>query len=320
MEGIPEDVVTVLLHKLANQDPLSLVRATCALASFYRAAKGTPSIWKEAFYGVAGKQLQENCSRLDAEVEVLGGFKTLITSRLRVCSNSDRKNRQEDMKEKRSRPFELPGRRFESNMFPGRVLILVRLKGRLLLWGLSDKQQRSACAKQWRTFDGWIRLPFEQLYPWNHSLETMLRRAWDEANEKQSCYLTGQAKAALSIEVYAYIPKRIESQKRPGAATSARNSAYHGFFHSLDLMRTKSDSDKTFSLWELVNSEPPGPQSPEEDGVDCALGFNIDSFPGWSFCWSLEEEMQADLVKRVQENERAPRSLQSRSEYRSSLL
>lgn len=69
-------VVVVLLYKLAVQDPLSLLRATCALASFYRAGEETPSIWKEAFYGSDSKHEPEACSGLDAAIEDLGGYKT----------------------------------------------------------------------------------------------------------------------------------------------------------------------------------------------------------------------------------------------------
>lgn len=86
MEHLPADVILVILHKLAWQDPPSLLRATCATAPFHRTAAQHPNFWKEAFFGPAtgnGALLKEFCpeeiAKLDAKVEELCGYKRLVT-------------------------------------------------------------------------------------------------------------------------------------------------------------------------------------------------------------------------------------------------
>lgn len=116
MEGLPGDVIAVLLYKLAAQDPLSLVRATCALASFYHAAGETPSIWKAAFYGAAGEQVPEDIPSLEAEAEVLRGYETLVKTRLRICSSDGRCKSRIRLK-KECNPLNAFDRSFESIMF-----------------------------------------------------------------------------------------------------------------------------------------------------------------------------------------------------------
>lgn len=300
MEALPGDVVLLLLHKLAVQDPLSLVRATYALASFYRVAEATPSIWKQAFYGVAGDKGPEDISRLEAEIDVLGGYKTLVTGRPRVCSNDSRMNAQGEMKERCSY-LEAPGRRFESNMFPGRILVLVRLDGRLLLWGVSDIHQRLApCAENWRIFKGqWMNLPLEQLYAADRSLETMLKEARDRVDAEQPYYVTGQDKEALSIELYAYTTKKRRSKKSSSATyTIEGNGATHGVFHSLEISRGRQKDAHDLTLWGHIKTEPCRPRYQEaEVGVYSSLEVTSLSDPNWSFSWGLKVERQADLEK-----------------------
>lgn len=83
MEDLPGDVLLVLLRKLAAQDPVSLLRATCASKLFHRATEENPVLWKEAFLGLAPAQEKASfdayvtCAELDEEVDRLGGYKQL---------------------------------------------------------------------------------------------------------------------------------------------------------------------------------------------------------------------------------------------------
>lgn len=195
-------------------------------------------------------------------------------------------------------PFVAPGRSFGSSMFPGRILVLVRLQGRLFLWGLSDKQQRLASANdQSRNSRGWLRLPLEQLYPSERSLKEMVRRARDRVDANEFYRVTMQFKAQLSIELYAYTVNKPKLGKG-GAATVLGSNAFFGFFHPMDIACNTDDT--FFSLWGYVNGETPKPQNQDgnPDGVYSNLGFNYQSVPGWSFSWSMKEEQEVDLERR----------------------
>lgn len=90
MEDLPSDVVQLVIHKLATQDPASLLSMTCACASFHREAEANPSVWREAFFAPfpqaergASKSLGGKWSAdLEAEVQALaGGYRQLVIAR-----------------------------------------------------------------------------------------------------------------------------------------------------------------------------------------------------------------------------------------------
>ncbi|GAQ82439.1 hypothetical protein KFL_001110150 [Klebsormidium nitens] len=88
METLPSDVLLVIVHKLAAQDPLALLTSACAIKAFLRVTEDTPGVWKEVFYGSRlGQERAQNDKLLDgnpelnAEVESLGGFKVLVAAR-----------------------------------------------------------------------------------------------------------------------------------------------------------------------------------------------------------------------------------------------
>ena len=90
MERLLDELLHMIFVKLAVQDLLSLLSATCACKSFYRTVQESPSIWKEAFLASAtGEQTQsllaeETESALDAEICLLGGYKRLALMRARL--------------------------------------------------------------------------------------------------------------------------------------------------------------------------------------------------------------------------------------------
>lgn len=80
MESLPSDVLLVILRKIAAQDPVSLLRATCTSKLLHRAIEDNPFIWKEAFLGSAPAQSKDayvTCAELDKEVDRVGGYKQL---------------------------------------------------------------------------------------------------------------------------------------------------------------------------------------------------------------------------------------------------
>lgn len=93
MEHLPSDVFLIILHKLAVQDPLSLVRATCSCGLFQKEAEDSEDIWLEAFFrtfeqrGGRLTKLEHRCKErspeFESEVRKLGGYKNLVQARLR---------------------------------------------------------------------------------------------------------------------------------------------------------------------------------------------------------------------------------------------
>lgn len=141
--------------------------------------------------------------------------------------------------------------------------------------------------EQQRNYKSWSRFPLKQLYPDDRSLEKTLKKALDRVDQTWRCLVAKRTNAKLSIELYACPPKN-EIPGKDGAATLMDNSALHGFFHPVDILRcTTADA---FSLWGHVNSEPPTPQFQEiEDGPYSTLWFDHDESPEWSFTLNMKE-------------------------------
>ncbi|GAQ84614.1 hypothetical protein KFL_001970145 [Klebsormidium nitens] len=88
MENLPNDVLLIVVRKLAAQDPVSLLRATCSCKHLLRVTEGNRVVWKEAFLGSAPTEQNTEvrdayvtCAELDVEVDSLGGYKQLALIR-----------------------------------------------------------------------------------------------------------------------------------------------------------------------------------------------------------------------------------------------
>lgn len=89
MEDLPPDVILIILHKVAAQDPPSFLRATFCSPFFHLAAVQDPNIWKDAFFGpevrkgmvLLGEPFPEERAKLDAKVEELCGYENLVKAR-----------------------------------------------------------------------------------------------------------------------------------------------------------------------------------------------------------------------------------------------
>lgn len=96
MDGLPTDVVDIILRKLAEQDPLSLLQATCACKALLNLA--SEKIWRHAF--LAPLPAEENAlgleesTELDGTVESMGGYKrlALVKGRYRRASKKHSTN------------------------------------------------------------------------------------------------------------------------------------------------------------------------------------------------------------------------------------
>lgn len=136
MESLPSDVLSVVLHKLAVQDPRSLLQATCACKTFHREADNTRGIWKEAFYG-GDSRFGDHCKdeNVEAEILTLGGYKQLVRARWAVPGGL--------FPEQKQGGGSVTGNGGSANRDSSageyklnKHLVVLREKGRLLLWGL----------------------------------------------------------------------------------------------------------------------------------------------------------------------------------------
>lgn len=149
MEDLPSDVAQTILRKVAVQDPSSLLTLTCACANFYREAKPTPEIWKEAWYApLYQPQAEQSVSaletelsaKLDTEILALGGYKKLVIARwARVAQG--RFLSDEELEEDYFEIVQAPRRsgsigEKEYTSPRTRFLVIIRGEGRLLFWGL----------------------------------------------------------------------------------------------------------------------------------------------------------------------------------------
>lgn len=153
MERLPGDLLLVILRKLAALDPLSLFRSTCTFAPLHRAAGANPDVWKKAFFHnvpekVPGHNLQfeqyqeEQVAKMDAEVVALGGYKRLLIARYSAdwtkCAEQS-----QDLRNPSVEP-ECAACCFRARLSSGGVILtLVRLQGRIWMWGIHGKKSAS---------------------------------------------------------------------------------------------------------------------------------------------------------------------------------
>lgn len=183
MDHLPSDLVLLIAHKLAVQDPLSLLQATGVLAPFYRTAADNPSVWKEAFYGSAKQSLEGSTYKaVDAEVILLGGYRRLLVARF--CSTSIKSGR-EHFDEQDTYASNTPVCRLLSKLswsYQGKILVLVRVHTMILLWGLSDREHRLPYLVRPRSYGGFIRLSLQLLSPSTDTLKEALRKSQEGVN------------------------------------------------------------------------------------------------------------------------------------------
>lgn len=151
MDILPADVFVPILQKLEVQDPVSLLWAVSSCKSFEAAAEENPDLWKEAFHGSAKERsiwslrnyLTEEGSKLEAEVEALGGYKRVLED-----SWADRVAQEfEQNSPAKSESESLPGTSgmlmFNStspSFSSSRLLVLVRLLGVLVAYGIHSPE------------------------------------------------------------------------------------------------------------------------------------------------------------------------------------
>ncbi|GAQ91656.1 hypothetical protein KFL_008270010 [Klebsormidium nitens] len=135
MESLPNDVVSVVLHKLAVQDPRSLLRATFACEAFHREAESNRGIWKDAFFGGDSNSAGDYCKdeKVEAEILALGGYEQMVKARWAVPGCLFPEQKQGDAS------VIGVGRLEDSSAGEYKLskhLVVLREKGRPLLWGL----------------------------------------------------------------------------------------------------------------------------------------------------------------------------------------
>lgn len=141
MESLPNDVVLVVLHKLAIQDPRSLLRATCACKMFHREAENNRVIWKDAFFG-RDSSSGDHCKdeSIEAEILAVGGYEQLVKAWWALPGRSSTEQKQGAGSVAGSAVRDSSAGEYKLN----KLLFVLREKGRLLLWGLFVQERPSS--------------------------------------------------------------------------------------------------------------------------------------------------------------------------------
>lgn len=139
MERLPSDVFSVVLHKLAVQDPRSLLRATCACKTLHREADvNNRGIWKDALFG-KDSRFGEHCKSEEIEAKILdlGGYKQLVKARCISPGSLFFEQKQGAGRVNGHNGWALPVS--STKTYYGLLkehLVVLRENGRVLLWGL----------------------------------------------------------------------------------------------------------------------------------------------------------------------------------------
>lgn len=165
LHELPEDVLAMILCKLAWQDTPALFRATFACKALESAAKNLPNFWKTAFLfpSVLGNACGKEFKEFEVKVEAFGGYKQLLEARavnvtLRkkddcVCSETNDAwdvEETSDQEDTRGEQTQSPGS--TSSIGPGKALqtspgfkesalVMIYLESRPVAYGVFDPWQ-----------------------------------------------------------------------------------------------------------------------------------------------------------------------------------
>lgn len=144
MEGLPDDVILIILRKLALQDPSSLLQATKACKSFSQTAEENVGLWKEAFSNIVlGDHSKDE--RIEAHLISVGGYKRLIEARWDNCTDS---------KYEQTQDHTVSFKDLTSSWNPSTPTAILRLvvlregKKLLFIWGLLTEQMAPCHLRQ----------------------------------------------------------------------------------------------------------------------------------------------------------------------------
>ncbi|GAQ90300.1 hypothetical protein KFL_006240030 [Klebsormidium nitens] len=156
-DSLPDEVLLLILCRLAVQDPPSLLAATVASRTFDRLAPPQSALWKHVFY----KEVQASppydsfeARALEKEIEDFGGYKSLFVAHVKVDSHSSSSRSRNLNKHSESPDVEI-----------STFLYLMRTRdGRLFFWGGGTEGESSKRGTLLTT--GEKRFPFSaQLHP-----------------------------------------------------------------------------------------------------------------------------------------------------------
>lgn len=175
IESLPQDILSVIFHKLAAQDPLSLLRAAYTCKPIHKATNNNPDVWRKAFFvgsdtranrhdAVRSEQEYMTLDReQDEMIQELGGYKQLLVARYSKQRSAFQSWFAEQTRNLRRltsprdvisvRPH--VSKKFQSAMLTSngpRFLALIRGLGDLLMWCSSQDDGQLTTRKG----NGWV--------------------------------------------------------------------------------------------------------------------------------------------------------------------
>lgn len=178
MENLPQDILLLVLGKLAAQDPQSLLQASYAYSMIHRLAKGNTDLWRrtllvgsdvnrakrqDANYRNEEKYKTLN-AKLDAKILELGGYRQLVVPRYSKQTSSFQRRSAEQTSQELRRPkcdvssFPVVREKLQQNVLTStairpKLLALTRGRGQFHLWGFSKQEAPFIARKE----SGWLR-------------------------------------------------------------------------------------------------------------------------------------------------------------------
>lgn len=176
MERLPDDILLLILQKVASQaPPVSLHRMSCVCRALHRVVSQNPALWEHAFYWPGQRPNTPVAGALKDVVEgQLGGFKGFVTARLRLLT---KRNMQPSLQEIPTEPT------CPTSCSEVVLLFIVRsAAGKVTMWGVAPLENRRLLSEDQpgNVLDQTLRLrvPLQQIDTADFESYQDVLRAW----------------------------------------------------------------------------------------------------------------------------------------------
>lgn len=322
LSELPSEVLLTILHKLASQDPRSLLHATCACKAFESAATEDPGLWATAFLAPANESMtsarrtaEEQMEGIEAEVDFLGGYKRLLAARfegLDIGSGSASTNGYEHGHKSKIIGYRsgalgtLKDLSIGSNI-TGNILVFLRLIGKPVACGVLDSYTRHPQEKELVVRSDRVKIRLRALSPLEESRSELARQS-RAARDKVRYSRFGVDPGFITLELYALkVPPETlliaqGSVDRSGAQTQllygtfTRDAGWSNLEESMFLIRCSP----TRSTGKVRPAKDPGFSSCSDKFVAVdpksppILEFEGEEDFGWRLHWTQVEIGESD--------------------------
>lgn len=325
LQDLPNDVLLIILLRLAAQDPVSLVCAMCAYRAFYEVGADSEELWKAAFFApsaVAGPETlglfsgafcEEVKDTLNKEVENLGGCQLLMRARMNERLNQAL--HPDQIRPLRASPCrELWPSNLASSPLPvkGKIVILIRFYELPVAVGLYDPQEKerlkakdsSLSINRSVSLKQIVSLPLDSLLPFGET-KAVVGHEYSKL-QSGSPDVNLFRPGVMTVEFYAMrnLGTIRDEASHMGRSKTTFGKLWHATLHRSMVIsstpppgvnwtraaRHVPSSLDSFCLCGTVR-ERPGSEN-HEFYVLAMLVYENPHSPSWTFCWDAREDVE----------------------------